>query len=78
MGIILTLKNGISKFTRSDVFIQSDLTKEILGRYISYSYNIKPGHSTAKSCEIFEGNYPSFIEANLVNTVIQPIHGEIK
>ena len=47
-----------SKFTRSDVFIQNDLTKEILGRYISYSYNIKPGHSTAKSCEIFEGNYP--------------------
>ena len=71
-------KDGISKFTRSDVYIQNDFTNEILGRYISYSYNIKPGHSTAKSCETFEGDYPSFTEANLVNTVIQPIHGEIK
>ena len=62
-----------SKFTRSDVFIQNDLTKEVLGRYVSYSYNVRPGHTTAKGCEIFEGDYPSFTEANLVNSVIRPI-----
>ena len=66
-------KNKISKFTRSDVYIKDDLTSKILGRYISYSYNVRPGHSTAKSCEIFEGYYPSFTESNLINTVIQAI-----
>jgi len=68
-------KNETSKFTRSDVYINDDLTNEILGRYVSYSYNLRPGHTTAKSCEIFEGDYPSFTKSNLVNTVIQPIEG---
>jgi len=65
--------NNKSKFTRSDVYTADTKTSEILGRYISYSYNTNPGHSTARSCEIFEGNYPSYLEANLVNRTLKPI-----
>ncbi len=66
-------KNDTSRFTRSDVYIKDDLTNEVLGRYISYSYNIRPGHSTAKSCEIFEGSYPTYKEANLINSVLKSV-----
>lgn len=66
-------KNGVSEFTRSDAYIKDTKTSEILGRYISYSYNEKPGHTTAKGCEIFEGDYPSYFEANLINTVLIPV-----
>jgi hypothetical protein len=71
-------KNKSSKFTRSDVCLKNNDTDEVLGRYVSYSYNLRPGHSTAKSCEIFEGDYPSFTESNLINTVIQPVEGKTK
>lgn len=66
-------KNETSKFTRSDVYIKDSVTSEILGRYVAYSYNVRPGQTTAKGCEIFEGNYPSYVESNLVNTVLKPM-----
>jgi hypothetical protein len=70
---IWTENNSVSEFIRSNVYIEEKRTNEVLGRYVSYSYNVRPGRSTAKSCEIFEGDYPSFVESNFVNTVIQLI-----
>ena len=66
-------KNDVSEFTRSDIYIKDTVSSEILGRYISYSFNERPRHTTARGCEIFEGNYPSYVEANLINTVLTPI-----
>lgn len=66
-------ENSVSRFTRSDVYIKNNLTEEILGRYVSYSYNDKPGSSIPRGCEIFEGDYISYKNAKLVNTVIQPV-----
>jgi len=65
-------ENGKSEFQRSDSYIKDSRTLQILGRYVSYSYNPRPGHSTAKSCEIF-GDYPSYYESKLINTVLKSI-----
>ncbi len=63
----------VSKYTRTDVYIKDSQTSEVLGRYISYSYIDKPRHALRKSCDIFEGDYPSYVEANLINSVLKPV-----
>jgi hypothetical protein len=63
--------NGNAEYTRSDVYILDQKTKDILGRYIDYSFNAKPGHTTAKSCDFFDGDYMSFLEANLLKSVFK-------
>jgi hypothetical protein len=66
-------RDKVSEFTRSDVYIKNHVTSEVLGRYVSYSYNKKPGLSISKGCEMFEGDYPSYFKSNLINTVLKPM-----
>jgi hypothetical protein len=63
--------NGNSEYTRSSVYILDQETKDILGRYINYSFNAKPGHTTARSCDSFGDDYISFLEANLLKSVFK-------
>lgn len=65
-------KNDVSEFTRSDVYIKDSQTSEILGRFVSYSYNEKPRHTSPTSCNRFGDKFPSYAEANLINTVLIP------
>jgi len=66
-------KNGKSEFRRSDAYIEDVATSEILGRFVSYSYNEKPRHTSPTSCNRFGDKFPSYAEANLINTVLIPI-----
>jgi hypothetical protein len=66
-------KNGKSEFRRSDAYIKDVATFEVLGRFVSYSYNEKPRHTSPTSCNRFGDEFPSYAEANLINTVLKPI-----
>ena len=64
-------KNGTSEFRRSDSYIEDTMTSEVMGRYVSYSYNVRPRHSSPKSCHVIDDKYISYAEANLVESIIK-------
>ncbi|MEH6467208.1 MAG: hypothetical protein V7722_06215, partial [Porticoccus sp.] len=64
-------KNGKSKFRRSDSYIKNTFTSEVVGRYVSYSYNVRPRHSSPKSCHSVDDKYVSYAEAKLIESVIK-------
>ena len=71
-------EDPILKFRRSHAYIKDTNTDEVLGRYVSYSYyNEKSLNKISKSCQILEGDYLSYREANLINTVLNPISNEV-
>lgn len=64
----------ILKFRRSHVYIKDTKTDEVLGRHVSYSYyNEKGLNKIRKSCHHLSKDYPSYVEANLINTVLMPV-----
>ncbi|ODS23437.1 hypothetical protein AB835_08730 [Candidatus Endobugula sertula] len=65
--------NRISEFRRSEVYIKDNLNSEIISKYISYSYNKKPGHSSPKSCNAIEKKFPSYATAKLIQSTIHII-----
>ena len=65
-------KNGKSEFRRSDAYIIDVVTSDILGRFVSYSYNEKPGHTSPTSCNRFGDKFQSYAESNLINTILKP------
>lgn len=65
--------NKYSEFIRTQAFVEDRVSREVLGQYISYSYNVRPRHSSPKSCNIIDEKYPSFAETRLIETVINPI-----
>jgi len=65
-------KNGISKFRRSEVFVKDSNGDKILGKFVSYSFNKRPRHTTPTSCHNISDEYMSYTEGNLVHTVLKP------
>lgn len=64
-------ENGNSEYTKSYVYLMDRIEDKILGTYINYSFNKNPGHTTAKSCDIFGDEYSSFLDADLINSVFK-------
>lgn len=67
-------RNKYSEFIRSDSYIKDKVTSQVIGRYVSYSHNIRPKHSSPKSCHTIDSNYLSYYEANLIESVIKPVN----
>jgi hypothetical protein len=61
-----------AEFRRSDSFIRDTQTSQIVGRYVSYSYNANPGISSPQSCHNINKSYISYREANLIGSIIKP------
>jgi hypothetical protein len=62
--------NGVSEFRRSEIYIKDRVSSKVLSRYISYSYNKKPGHSSPKSCHVLNDKYPSYVTSKLIQSTI--------
>lgn len=71
-------KNEVSEFGRAYVEIRERESGELLGQYISYSYNKRPKHTTPIDCPNINKQMPSFAEANLVERTIIPLQGEVR
>ncbi len=65
-------KNGISKFFRTDVYVKDTATSEILGRFVSYSFDENPQFTPTISCKRLGEKFPSYSEVNLIQTVLKP------
>ncbi len=64
--------DDVSKYTRTDVYIKDSKSSEILGRFVTYSYTEVPGRTLRKSCKHISAEYLSYVEADLINTVLKP------
>lgn len=66
-------KNGVSEFIRSYAQLKETESGEILGEYISYSYNVKPRHTSPRHCDFIDNDeFPSYTDAKFINTVLTP------
>ncbi len=63
-------EDGIAKFIRSSARITDRHTSQLMGEFITYILVPSPEAMILKSCDNIEGNFPSFEEADLVNTVL--------
>jgi len=62
--------NKYSEFIRIEVSIEGRVSNEILGQYISYSYNVRPRHSSPKSCRLLDKKYSASIKEDLIEKTI--------
>ncbi|MBQ0713512.1 MAG: hypothetical protein KBT53_11175 [Porticoccus sp.] len=67
--------NKHSEFIRTEVFVEDRASQEVLGQYISYSYNVRPRHSSPKSCRLLDKKFSASIKADLIEKTIV-IHKE--
>lgn len=64
------VKEGTGEYTRIRAWITDTHSSEVMGEYISYSFNPHPGNSASKSCYHLGDKYSSFRDANFVNRVL--------
>ena len=62
--------NKYSEFIRTEVSIEDRASNEVMGRYISYSYNVRPGHSSPKSCRLLDKIFLASIKDDLIEKTI--------
>lgn len=67
--------NKYSEFIRTEVSIEDRASNEVLGRYISYSYNARPRHTSPKSCRLLDKKFSASIKDELIEKTIV-IHKE--
>jgi hypothetical protein len=63
-------QNGVSRFARSEVLVRDAFSSAVLGRYVSYSLDINPLFSAARSCARIDRKYPTYRETHFVETVL--------
>lgn len=60
-------EDGNSEFIKSDSYIKEISSGDILGEFISYSYNEEAGITAPRSCSAIDERFLSYDEADLVN-----------
>ncbi|MCP5188622.1 MAG: hypothetical protein H6991_12725 [Pseudomonadales bacterium] len=63
-------KGGEGEFTRVRAWITDTNYSELMGEYISYSFNPNPGSSASRSCYHLDSKYSSYRDANFVNRIL--------
>ncbi|NHN38195.1 hypothetical protein G8764_12880 [Pseudomaricurvus alcaniphilus] len=62
----------VSGFRRVESYVENFSTSELMGRYVSYSYSLKPGYAITKYCQNIDKKYLTYEEARLIESVIKP------
>lgn len=64
------VENGMGEYTKIRAFITDRHSAELMGEYISYSFNPHPRNGASKSCYHLGDEYSSFREANFVKRIL--------
>ena len=64
-------KNGALEYTKNTETIMDTLSGKVVGSYITYLYDKNPPHSVPIACSDFIEGFPSYIEANFVESTIK-------
>ena len=65
-------KNGTSEFGRTYVELRERESGELLGEYISFSFNSKPRFTSPKSCRLLDEKFAISIKYDLIEKTIVP------
>jgi hypothetical protein len=63
-------EDDTARFMRSRAWITDIYNSEIIGEFTTYILDPRPGAMIWKSCDNIDGSYPTFTDADLVNTVL--------